>query len=98
METFSVIVLKPLTEPLPKLGSVAKRPQVKILMFERPPKPLNENIILNSAAAVHADGRVVLFQGVSKGLAGKLGPLVGVENLRSSIAAQRFCEGLYAEV
>ena len=94
METFSVIVVKPLTEPLAKLGAITKRPQVKILMLERPPKPLNENIILDSAAAVHADGHVFLSQRVSKCLAGKLGPLVGVENLRSPIAAQRFCERL----
>jgi hypothetical protein len=37
MGTFSVIVLKPLTEPLAKLGAIVKGPKVKILMLERPP-------------------------------------------------------------
>ena len=98
MRAFSVVVIKPLTEALAKFGAVAKRPQVKILMLERPPKPLNENIVLDSTAAVHADGHVLLFQQTSKCLAGKLGPLVGVENLWFLIAAQCLCEGLYTEV
>ena len=68
MGTFSVIVLKPSTEPLAKLGAITKRPQVKILMLERPPKPLNENIILDSAAAVHADSHVMLFQQAGESL------------------------------
>jgi len=38
---------------LADLGAIVKRPQVKILVLERPPGPLNENVILNSAKAIH---------------------------------------------
>ena len=98
MGAFPVIVIKPLTESLTELGSVTKRPKVKVLILDRPPKTLDEDIILDSAATVHADGHGMFFQAAGEGLAGELGSLVGVKDLWRCIPAQRFCEGLYTEV
>ena len=98
MRPLSIVEVKPLVQPLAQLDRVAKGQQVKILILERPPKPLNENVVLNSATAIRADGYFVLFQQVGEGSAGELSPLVSVEDIRCSIPAEGLSEGFNAKV
>jgi len=98
MGSLLVVMLNPVTQSLAQFGAVGKGPQVKILILERPPQPLNENVILDSATAIHADGYFVLFQKVSEGPTGELSPLVSVKDLWFSILAQGLFEGLNAKV
>ena len=98
MGTLLVVKLEPLAKTFSKLGSAVKRPKIKILIFDGPPQPLDENIILDPASAVHTDFNVMLYEQPGKCLAGKLGSLVGVENIRFSIPLQGFLKSRYAEI
>ena len=51
-----VIKIKPITDSVPKFSSAAKGVEVNVVILERPPQPLYDNVILNSAPSVHADG------------------------------------------
>ena len=74
MRAFSVVEVKPLTKSFTQLGAVAKRPQIKILILERPPQPLDENIVLDSATAIHTDVYIMILQQTCKCIAGELSP------------------------
>ena len=58
--------------------------QVHLLIFERPPQPLDENVVHASAASVHADGNLPGRQFAGELLTGELRTLVRIENLRSA--------------
>ena len=79
-------------------GSVVKRPQVKILILERPPQALNENIVFNSATAIHADVYLMIFGQAYKCVAGKLSPLVGIKDFWRSIAVNSYYDGLDTKI
>ena len=91
MRPLSVVKSKPLSNAPSQLGAVIKRPQVKILILERPPQPLNENIVLNSATAIHADAHMMRLEQISKSAGDKLSPRVGIKDFWRSMAAN----GLY---
>ena len=78
----ALIVVKsyPLLQAVTQLGAGAERMQVKVVVFDGPPKPFNEDVVLASAAAVHADVDFVVFENLGEAVAGKLGTLIGVED------------------
>lgn len=80
MEAFTIVKAEPPTETGPQLGSFVKGPEVEVMVLEHPPQPLNENIVLDSSATVHADSYAVLIQYFCKGFAGKLGSLISIKN------------------
>ena len=63
-ETFkaSSSILPGLLQTAAQLGAIVKRPKVKILVLECPPKTFNENIVLDTASAVHADTHIVRLE------------------------------------
>jgi len=67
-------------------------------MFDGPPQPLDEDVVLASTAAVHADGDFVVFNNLGKSVAGKLGSLIGVEDFRLAVTLDGLLEGLSTEV
>tara|TARA_B100001971_G_C18113894_1_gene495741 strand:- start:303 stop:623 length:321 start_codon:yes stop_codon:yes gene_type:complete len=62
--------------------------KVKIMVFDGPPQPLNKDVVLTSTTAIHADRNAVIFECLGEIVAGKLCPLVRVEDFRRTIAAQ----------
>ena len=72
--------------------------QIQVVIFDGPPQLLEEDIVLASAAAVHADADGVVFENSGEAGAGKLGALIGVEDLRLAIAAEGFLKGLHTEI
>jgi len=75
MRALGVVELKPPTKSFLQIGAVVKRPQVKILVLEQPLQPLDENVVLNTATAVHADLHLIGFEHFGEGSGGKLSPL-----------------------
>ena len=67
-------------------------------MFDGTPYPFNEDVVLASAAAVHTDVDSVVLEYSGEIFAGKLGALIGVEDLWLAIAVEGFLEGLNTEI
>ena len=51
-------------------------------MFDAPPKPLHEDVVIGSATTAHADGNGLTFEYARKVIAGELAALFAVEHLR----------------
>src|SRR5210317_836441 len=94
MGTLSIIELKPLSKALSQLGAIVKRPKIKILILQRPPKTLNENVILDTATTVHANLNMMRLEHIGKCGGSKLSPLIGVKDFRPAEAAKRLGKGL----
>ncbi len=71
--------------------------QVDRLVFERPPEPLDEDIVHAAAPAVHGDRHACVLEHIGEVGAGKLAALVGVEDLGLAVSGQRLSQGLDAE-
>ena len=72
--------------------------QIHLFVFDTPPEPFDEYVITPAALAIHADGDVVLRQEARELLARELAALVGVEDVRRTVAVNRFAHGVHAEV
>ena len=92
-----VVEVNPLVKPSPKLGSIVKCMQVKIVILDGPPEALDKDVVLNPATAIHTDLNAVGFQQPHESLTGKLRSLVGVKDLRFAISKEGFFQGLYAK-
>src|SRR5215218_9721138 len=64
------------------LGDRVVSSEVDLLVLDRSPEPLNEDVVAPGTLAVHADGDPVPGQRTGEGLAGELAALIGVEDLR----------------
>lgn len=94
----AIVKIKPLAKPAVEIRSAAKRSQINVMVLERPPKPLDKDVVLASAAAIHGNGHTGTLERCGEQLAGKLGTLVGVENVRLAITAQCLGKGINAKV
>ena len=92
-----VVEVNPLMKPPPKLKAIVKGMEIKIVILECPPQALDENVVLNAATAVHTHLNTVGLQPPHKSPAGKLSPLVGVEDLRFSVSTEGLVQGLDTE-
>ncbi|MEJ5358589.1 MAG: hypothetical protein WHT06_07920 [Desulfobacterales bacterium] len=75
MTALVVVVAYPFFQAVTQLGTAVERMQVKVVVFDGPPQPLDEDTILAAAATVHADGDIVVFENLGEAGAGKLSPL-----------------------
>ena len=89
-----VVKSYPLLQAVTQLGAAAERMQVKVMVFDGPPQPFNEDVVLASAAAVHADSDFVVFENLGEAVAGKLGALIRVEDFGLAVALQSLSGGL----
>jgi len=66
-------------------------------MLERPPQPLDEDVVHPTTAAIHGDLDPCARQRAGEGRTGELAALVGVENLRRAVPCQSVVERSEAE-
>src|SRR5437899_9612336 len=71
------------------LATLAIALEIDILMLQRAPQPLDEDIVHPAAATIHRDLDASLSERASEGRAGELAALVGVEDLRLAETRQR---------
>jgi len=72
--------------------------QIDLFVFDRLPQPLDEDVVAPRTASIHADADFVSLQHIDEACGGKLRALVGVEDLRRTVAADGFLERFDAEV
>ena len=85
-------------EALAQSRTAIKRVQVKVLILYGPPESLDKDVVLATPTPIHADGDLVVLEGLDKVVASKLSPLVGVKNIWPGIAAQGLLESLGTKV
>ncbi len=88
MRASLVVPGEPSGHILSQLGSGFIDSQVDTLVFQSSPESLDEYVVLEAPLAVHADLDVPGLEDGSKRFAGKLAPLVGVENFGRSVFEQ----------
>ena len=94
MESLLVVKREPAAKPLPKIGTVVKRAEVDIVVLQRPPQSFDKDVVLGTASAVHTDGNAMVLEYAGEILTGKLGSLIGVEDFRGPVAADRLFQRL----
>src|SRR5690625_3393986 len=77
-----VIKADPRTDPGTRLATIGIALQIDVLMLERTPQPLNEDVVHPPAAAIHVEAHSGSRQYAGEGGAGELADLVGIEELR----------------
>src|SRR3954463_4313692 len=81
----------------PGLADRVVGPEVDLLVLDRSPEPLDEDVVAPGALAVHADGDAGLAQHAGEVVAGELAARVGVEDLGAAMAGEGFLQRLDAE-
>src|SRR4249919_541141 len=97
MRSAAVVEAEILADRGAGLGDRVVSSQVDLLVLDRSPEPLDEDVVAPGTLAVHADRDPVPGQHTDEHLAGELAALIGVEDLRPAVAAQSLLEGLDAE-
>lgn len=72
--------------------------EIDLLVFDRPPEPLDEHVVPPCALAVHRDGNLSLFQHGGEVDGGELRSLVGVEDVGLAVTGQRLLDRFDAEI
>ncbi len=72
--------------------------EVGLFVLHRFPQPLHEHVVAPTARAIHADPDTLVLEQVGKRFADELAALVGVEDLRGTVALQRLVDRLDTEV
>ena len=98
MRSPRVVELDPPADAGAGVGSRGVLRQVDLLIFERAPQPLDEDVIHPAALAVHRDLDPGVLEPVGEGQACELAPLVGVEDLGGPVACERLGQGVDTEV
>ena len=72
--------------------------QIHLLVFDAFPESLDEHVVPPTPFPVHADLDAVVGQQPRERLAGKLAPLIGIENLGWTIAAHGVLHRIQTEI
>src|SRR5216683_820061 len=103
---FGTCPCRPIPEGLPPSSIRLRRTSCRgqtftahdFLVFEAAPQPLDENVVMPGALAVHADRDVGVEKHAGEGSTGELAALIGVEDLGLAMVGKSFFQGLGAEL
>ena len=73
-------------ERLLQVSAILEGSEVDALVFDAAPEPFHEDVVMVAALSVHADPDAMIFENACEGLTGELDTLIGVEDLRRSMA------------
>src|SRR4029077_13271794 len=82
MKPTTVVEGDPVCDSCLGLAAVGIALEIDVLMLERPPQPLDEDVVHPTTAAIHGDLDPCARQRAGEGRTGELAALVGVEDLR----------------
>src|SRR5277367_1790792 len=92
-----VVELHPLADPDPRFAAVGVGLEMNLLIFDRAPQPLDEDVVHEAAASVHRNRDPGGLQLAGERGAGELRALVGVEYPRFAVPLQSFLQRFEAE-
>ncbi len=98
MSSYLVVEPNVLGQTSPGLRSGLIGFQIHLLVFYRPPEPLNDHVIALTVLAIHANLYVVRFQEIGELQAGELTALIGVHDLWGTVFLNGFVHSLDTEV
>src|SRR5215208_8282943 len=75
------------------LGNRVVSSEVDLLVLDRSPETLDDDVVAPGTLAIHADRDPVPGQHAGEDLAGELAALIGVEDLRPAMAGQSLFQG-----
>ncbi len=85
MEPLLVVEVEVATQVLYGLRDRPVLVEIDLLVFHGTPEPFNEDVVEDASSAVHADLNPAVLQAPGKVQAGKLAPLIGIEDLRLGV-------------
>ena len=98
MRPLAVVELQIPTDRGARLADAVIGPEVDLLVFDRAPEPLDEDVVAPRSLAVHADGDGLRQQQAGELGAGELAALVRVEDLRPAVLGECVGDRLEAEL
>jgi hypothetical protein len=87
MPALVVVVFKKLSQPGAQFTHRAIFPQKDVLPFDRPPEPLDKDVVKGPTSPIQAHADAARLQSIQPLRAGELAALVGIVNFR--LAARR---------
>ncbi len=72
--------------------------EVDLLVFDRSPESLDQDVVAPASLAVHVYGDLVRLQHLDELQAGELAALIGIDDLGFAVPRERFLQRLDAEV
>jgi predicted regulator of Ras-like GTPase activity (Roadblock/LC7/MglB family) len=76
MQAFAIVEIQISTERGTRRADTVVGSQINLLVFDRTPQPLDEDVVASGAAAIHADGDRILQQQGSENPTAQLTALV----------------------
>lgn len=98
MRTHAVVVVDPAVNAGPCFAAGLESMQVDAFIFDRPPEPLDHDVVHPASLAIHGNAGAGLLEHGGECIAGKLAALIGIEDLRTAIALQGLFQGRNAEI
>ena len=89
MRPIGIVVSDPTTDSGACLAAGLEGIQEHALVFQRPPQPLDEDVVHPAPAPIHRDADAGVFQRVGEGEAGELRALIGIEDVGPAEAGDR---------
>ena len=97
MGPLGVVEVDPLADDPFGREAVGQLVQVDRLVFQRPPQPLDEDVVHAAAATVHGDAHAGVFEDAGEVEAGELAALVRVGDFWVSVVGQRRIQSVNTE-
>jgi len=97
MKAALIVENDPIADAGFRLAAVGVAFEIDVLVFQRAPDTLDEDVVHPAAAPVHRDAHAGRDQHAGECRAGELAALVGVEDLRFAMPGQRFLQRRHAE-
>ena len=98
MPAFTIVEPEIVSNTQPGFGNRIVGLEIYLLVFQATPQALHKHIIYPTALAVHAHLDACCLENAGKGITGKLGTLIRVEDLRVTIATDGSLQRLHTEV
>lgn len=97
MRPQEIVFVEELPQACAQIGERGVLVQVDVLVLDGAPEAFDEGIVQRTAATIHTDSDIALFQRRQEQLTGELRALIGVEDFRLRIRGESGIENLSAQ-